>query len=87
MIEFSHVNDIMNQFAKKNPETIPGPAMNISGEELLLNISESIKAIDQQRIFLDQQRVGLEIRRHELDKVGYQLSQLLCKVIHSTKTN
>lgn len=77
----------MNQCNKKPTEPASSKATSSFWksleQEVMMKISESIKAVDEQRIALDQQRVIMEVQRYQLDMLGYQLSQLLYKVTHA----
>jgi hypothetical protein len=44
-------------------------------------IIEKMKFIDQNRVRIDEERLKLEIHRNELDKIGYELSDLLAKIL------
>lgn len=75
VIEFNDINDITQklpiaEFARTSSHK----------HAAIKRIAEELKKLDAERINLDEQRLQLEIKRNEVDKAAYTLTQLLSQV-------
>lgn len=76
VIQFNNINDITQQLPLASvTRTID------SRNTAVQRISEELHKLDTERINLDEQRLQLEIKRNEIDKAAYILTQLLHQVV------
>lgn len=77
VIEFNNINDITCQLPSI---TSKAPVVN-NKEGAIKRISEELRKLDKERIQLDEQRLQLEIKRNDIDKAAYTLTELLNEII------
>jgi actin-related protein len=79
VIEFNNINDITQQLPLMDVARTSAESKNAA----VIRISEELKKLDEERINLDEQRLQLEIKRNEVDKAAYTLTQLLGQVANA----
>jgi hypothetical protein len=75
VIEFNNINDITQQLPLRTSAELKNAAV--------VKISEELAKLDAERLNLDEQRLQLEIKRNEIDKAAYTLTQLLGQVANA----
>lgn len=79
VIEFNNINDITQQLPLADVARTSVDSKNAA----VKRISEELKKLDAERINLDEQRLQLEIKRNEIDKAAYTLTQMLSHVANA----
>lgn len=78
VIEFNNINDITQQLPLADVART-----TVDSKAAVKRISEELKKLDAERINLDEQRLQLEIKRNEIDKAAYTLTQILSQVANA----
>lgn len=76
VIQFNNIADITSQL----PITSMARATEDSKQAAIKRIAMELKILDVQRLQLDEQRLHLEIKRNEIDKAAYMLTEILSEI-------
>lgn len=76
VIQFNNIADITSQL----PITSIALATEDSKQIAIKQIALELKKLDGQRLELDEQRLHLEIKRNEIDKAAYMLTEILSEI-------